>query len=233
MRKTLFCLLVLAAILTACVQVRVAQKGADDPVVSFTFVTSTPNADATLLLYTETPTSTPRLTDRPMPTRTATSTPTSTNAPISPPTSAPTDTPSPTPCLPDATFVTDVTIPDDTAILAGETFQKVWRVRSSGCASWPDDTLWVFVSGDRMGAPLTVAVPDTLAGGTADIAVPMVAPDAPGTYRGSWRMQLPDGTNFGDQVYVQIVVPEPTLPPSSRATQVSTPKPPTPGPPPP
>jgi len=76
----------------------------------------------------------------------------------------------------------DVTIPDNTTFLAGEAFQKVWRIRSSDCAPWPDGTRWVFVSGDQLGAPSAVAVPDTSVGGTADIAVPMVAPDAPGTY---------------------------------------------------
>jgi hypothetical protein len=231
MRKLLICLLVLAATLTACVQVRVVQKGADEPVVSFTLVTSTPAADATPLPYTATPTSTQRPTDRPAPTHTATSTSAPTNTPTSLPTSVPTGTPSPTPCSPDATFVTDVTIPDDTTLSAGETFQKVWRIRSSGCALWPDGTRWVFVSGDRMGALLAVTVPDTPLGGTVDIAVTMVAPEAPGAYRGSWQMQLPDGTYFGDQVYVQIVVPPP--PPTSEpegphSKQVPTPTPPPP-----
>lgn len=231
MRKTLFCLLALAATLTACVQVQVVQKGADEPVVSFTLVTSTPNADATLLPYTATPTSTPRPTDRPVPTYTTISTSAPTKTPIPPPTSAPTGTPSPTPCLPDATFVKDVTIPDDTTLSAGESFQKVWRIRSSGCAPWPEGARLIFVSGDRMGAPLAVTVPDTPAGGTVGIAVPMAAPDAPGTYRGSWQIQLPDGTRIGDQVYVQIVVPSP--PPTSeseepRSKQVPTPTPPPP-----
>jgi hypothetical protein len=59
-------------------------------------------------------------------------------------------------------------------------------------------------------------VPNTPLGSTADISVDMVAPETPGTYKGTWQMQTPDGAAFGDQAYLMIVVPE--LPPRRLAT---------------
>lgn len=152
-------------------------------------------------------------------TRLPASSPTPTLAPTTPTrTHTPTPTYTPTPCLPDATFVQDVTVPDGTAFLPGESFTKVWRVRSSGCVPWEAGTRWVFVSGERMAAPDGVAVPDTPLGGTADIAVTMQAPNSPGTYKGYWQMQAPGGRRFGDQVFVMIVVPQPTPTPDTRPT---------------
>jgi hypothetical protein len=164
--------------------------------------------------HTVTPIPTPTLSPVPTPLPTATST-------QIPPT--PTDSPTPTPCLPDAAFTADVTVPDGAVLMPGETFEKIWRMHSSGCAPWPTGTRWVFVSGDRMGAPDMVAVVDTPVGKTADIAVLMVAPDAPGTYEGFWQMRAPDGSPFGERAYVQIVVPEPTSPPPPQS-KPSSPK---------
>jgi next-to-BRCA1 protein 1 len=116
-----------------------------------------------------------------------------------------------------------VTVPDGTVLMPGETFEKIWRISSSGCAPWPVGTRWVFVAGDRMGTPGAVAVADTPVGGAADVAVLMVAPDTPGTYRGYWQMQTPDGEFFGERVYVQVVVSEPTPIPTAKP---KSPKPP-------
>ncbi len=146
-------------------------------------------------------------TPRPMqrPTRTPTTRP-PTRTPTTTPTRAPTRTPTPTPCLPDARFAADVTVPDGTAFDMGAAFTKAWRMLSDGCAPWPEGTTWAFVSGARMGAPPSIPVPDTPLGSTVDLSVDMVAPDAPGTYKGTWQMQLADGTPLGDQAYVMIVV---------------------------
>lgn len=125
-------------------------------------------------------------------------------------TSEPMPTPAATLCLPGASFVEDVTVPDGTNFSPSETFTKTWRLFSDGCVPWPSGTLFVFDSGDQMGAPDSAPVPDTPIGDTVDISVEMIAPDAPGTYRGYWQMQGPDGDRWGSRVYVEIVVPEPT-----------------------
>ncbi|MGC8880111.1 MAG: trypsin-like peptidase domain-containing protein [Anaerolineae bacterium] len=161
-----------------------------------------------------TPTPTPTVTEIPIPTpsftpvatETATTTPTWTPTP----TKTPTATHTPTPCLPDASFVADVTVPDDSVLQPGTPFTKVWRMRSSGCAPWPPGTHWVFVSGTRMDAPASVEVQPAAPGSTVDISVPMRAPDAPGTYQGNWQLQTAGGQRFGDQAFVRIIVSAPT-----------------------
>lgn len=171
----------------------------------------------------------PTSTRAPTPTHTPspTSTPTPTHTPT--PTSTPKPAASPTPCLPDADLVADVSVPDGTNVAPEEGFVKVWRMRSIGCAPWPDGTVWAFVSGEQMGAPASVSVPETPLSGTADIAVEMVAPDTPGTYKGFWQMQDPGGIRFGDQVYVMIEVPAPEAPtPEAAGSEGPLPPPPPP-----
>jgi len=168
---------------------------------TFPAVTPTLGArDVSTLASTATPTRSPTSIPTTTPTRTLTLTPTLASV----------NTPTPGPCLPDAVFVEDVTVPDGTNFAAGETFTKTWRMRSAGCAPWPAGSTWVFDSGDQMAAPESVPVPDTPLGSTADISVEMVAPDAPGTYKGFWQMQGPSGVPFGKRVYVEIAVPGPT-----------------------
>jgi hypothetical protein len=137
--------------------------------------------------------------------------------------------PSPTPeediegpggCSLNAAYVADVTVPDDTEMDPNEDFTKTWRVRNSGTCNWNADFRLVFVSGDQMGAPASVSVPATAAGATVDVSIEMTAPNDPGTYRSNWKMQSDEGTVFGSQVYVRIVVPEPaTATPTEEPTE--------------
>lgn len=143
----------------------------------------------------------------------ATATPT-TEAPLQTteaPSATATLTPGPTatPCLPDAKYVADLTIQDNDKLAPGAAFTKSWRVRSTGCAAWSAGTELVFVDGERLEAPASVAVPATAPESTADISVEMRAPTAPGTYRSTWQLRGPDGVFFGGRIYAQIVVPGP------------------------
>ena len=110
-------------------------------------------------------------------------------------------------CTLNAGYVTDVTIPDNTALSSGDGFVKTWRIRNSGTCDWGSGFKLVFVDGDHMGGPGSVAVNATAAGGTTDVSVNLSAPSSPGTYRGNWRIQADTGTFFGSTFYVQIVVP--------------------------
>jgi hypothetical protein len=100
-------------------------------------------------------------------------------------------------------------VPDDTELPPGVDFVKTWRIRSSGGVPWPAGSRWAFVSGDQMGAPESVDLPATALGSTADVSVPMKAPETPGTYRGVWQAVDPGGNPFGARMFVLIVVPEP------------------------
>ncbi len=113
-------------------------------------------------------------------------------------------------CTLNAAYVADVTVPDDTQFDPGESFTKVWRVSNSGTCDWEVGTKLVFVSGDPLGGPTSVdvsgkIVPDA----NIDLSVDFIAPNTPGTYRSTWRLQDPDNAQFGSHVYVQIVVPDP------------------------
>jgi len=127
-------------------------------------------------------------------------------APTPKPTGTPVITPVSRSCPPNATYLQDVSVPDGTEFAPGESFTKVWRIRSTGCAPWPADTRLVFDSGDRMEAPAGVDVPETPLGSAADVSVTMIAPDTPGTYKSYWQMEAPDGTRYGDRFYLLIVV---------------------------
>jgi hypothetical protein len=153
---------------------------------------------------------------------------TATNLPPPPPTTPPTATP--IPCN-RVEFVSDVSYPDNTAVLAGTSFTKTWRLKNTGSCTWTTGYQIIFDKGDRMSAP--DAVPVTTGsigpGSTADTSVNLIAPVSPGTYRGNYLLRAPDGTRFGigaggsGNFWVQIVVPSPTATATSTATPTVTP----------
>jgi hypothetical protein len=103
-------------------------------------------------------------------------------------------------------FVSDVTIPDNTPMTAGKTFTKTWKVLNSGSCAWEAGFKFALTGGDPMGSS-TLTLPTSVpAGAQYDISVPMVAPSTSGTLRGNWRMSTASGQYFGDEVYVVIVV---------------------------
>jgi hypothetical protein len=206
-------LLLVGLLATACSPATVDQDALKTEVAATIYAEQTTQARPVTDTVPPAATPTPGAED----TSTPTSTATPTRSPISTPTTTPepTNTLTPSPCLPDAAFVVDVTVPDGTNFPPGESFTKTWRILSSGCAPWPTGSTWVFDSGDQMGAPESVPVPDTPLDGTADISVDMVAPDLPGTYKSFWQMQGPSGALFGSPVFVMIVVPGPTPTPQA------------------
>jgi spore germination protein YaaH len=119
-------------------------------------------------------------------------------------------------CL-DASYVADVTIPDNTQLDNGEEFEKTWRVRNSGTCAWPEDTVMAFSSGTQMDAPTTVEVGALEPGAQVDVSVKMKAPGDPGKYTGVWGMQTTDGS-FGGNLSVVIlageVAEQPTVAPA-------------------
>ena len=107
----------------------------------------------------------------------------------------------------------DITIPDDTQIPAGNSFTKVWRIVNTGTCNWTAEYSAVFVSGDQMSAPASVAISKPVGPGqSVDIDVTLVAPQEAGTYRGYWKLQNANGQQFGigpggkNSFWVQIVV---------------------------
>jgi len=136
--------------------------------------------------------------------------------PLSTATSAATATPTSTAqaaCTDQAKFVADVTIPDNTNIGPGAPFTKTWRLQNSGTCAWNENYKIVFFSGSPLNNPTPVSIPGIVApGGTVDLSLSLVAPGSPGTYTSSYKIQNPQGSQFGVgssgnvPFYVQIVV---------------------------
>lgn len=125
-------------------------------------------------------------------------------------------------------FLADVTIPDDSQILANSAFSKTWRIRNSGSCPLPEGSVWAFTEGERMSGNFSYPLPTLGVSETADISINLVAPTAPGTYTGYWQVRLPDGRILPTRYYVRIIVPAPTPTASPTATPTPTPSP-TPG----
>lgn len=104
------------------------------------------------------------------------------------------------------TFVSDVTIPDNTQMTPGQNFTKTWKVLNSGTCAWDAGFKFALTGGDAMGSTPFTLPSAVAAGAQYDISVPMTAPSGSGTFRGNWRMSTASGQFFGDEIYVVIVV---------------------------
>jgi hypothetical protein len=133
-------------------------------------------------------------------------------------TAAPTNTPGAQGCTDGAQYVADLTVPDNTVFPPGAAFTKTWRLRNSGTCNWVSSYSFAFVGGEAMGAPASVNISGNVAPGAQyDVSVNMIAPNTPGTYKGTWQMRNSGGAFFGTKPFVQIVVAAPT------ATQTAPP----------
>ena len=164
--------------------------------------TSAPST-ATVVVPTQ---STPQPTFAP-PTQTLLPSQVASNTPL-PPTQAPARCDS-------AKFIKDITIPDNTVFAPGTAFTKTWRIRNVGSCTWTTSYGIVFTKGDQMSAPAFVPLPAPVApGNSIDISVPMIAPGAPDTYRGDWKLRNATNNIFGlgnedKPFWVQIKVQSP------------------------
>jgi hypothetical protein len=106
----------------------------------------------------------------------------------------------------DSSFVSDVTIPDNTVMAPGQSFIKTWAYQNSGTCTWNTNYKLVYISGDLMGGNnvnLPGTVPPTQ---QINISISLVAPTTEGTYTGFWRLSDDQGVQFGVSVFVKIVV---------------------------
>ncbi|NMC86715.1 MAG: hypothetical protein GYA58_15675 [Anaerolineaceae bacterium] len=195
-------IIIAAVVLSAC-----SQTPTEDPNVEITRIASTVQAQLTQI-YLLTPSATPTL----EPTATPTMIP-ATDTPAGP-TETATGTPYPT-YAPGATagdnskFTADVTIPDGTAVKAGEVFTKTWRLTNTGTTTWSTDYKLVYVDGNATGqnGALSVNLPNAVKPGeTVDISVNFTAPSASGTYTSYWRLFSANGMLFGETCSVKFVV---------------------------
>lgn len=139
-----------------------------------------------------------------IPTETATPTPTLTETPLP---AGTVSTVKPTASCYGLLWLADVTIPDNTAMTAGQTFTKTWRVQNTGSCAWAPGFTLTWIGGDAMSGQaltLTEAVP---IGAKKELSINMTAPTGKtGTIQGTWKMVDADGGLFGDALFVIIVV---------------------------
>jgi polar amino acid transport system substrate-binding protein len=137
------------------------------------------------------------------------------------PTPEPTATPLPS-CIDGAAFVGHLTLDDQnmrapTVFAPGQAFQKGWRLRNVGTCPWDSGyTLAYAGDGDpiaQMGGVPAPVVGTVAPGQEFAFYANLVAPFAPGTYRGFWSMRNSQGIGFGDRTWVGITVTDPTIPP--------------------
>jgi hypothetical protein len=127
----------------------------------------------------------------------------------------------------------DVTIPDDTQMNAGQGFTKIWRLQNVGVCTWTKAYSVRFFYGDRMEAAERIFLNQEIRPGEAiEIAVDMIAPEAPGSYQGNWKLSNAEDRLFGigpkgdAPFWVRIVVVRPpTATPTPSGTPTHTPTP--------
>eukprot|EP00808_Paulinella_micropora_P009154 g32930.t1 len=113
------------------------------------------------------------------------------------------------PSSPKATFVSDVTIPDGSALPTNVSIQKTWSLKNSGKGQWPRSTKLVFVGGNlppdlSLEAP---EVPFAAPGEIVEVSVKLKTPSQPGRYTGYYRLCYgPENTRFGHRVWVDVLV---------------------------
>lgn len=110
-----------------------------------------------------------------------------------------------------ASFVSDVTVPDDTTFFVEKPFTKTWRLKNVGTCTWTAGYKLVFDSGERMSGPETqpLTAVSVAPGETLDVSVNMIAPAVAGTYKSNWKIKDEKGEVFGlssGPFFVQIKV---------------------------
>lgn len=92
----------------------------------------------------------------------------------------------------------DITIPDESPMLPGQKFTKIWKLINNGSCKWTRLYKLVFFSGNSMEAIQTqLFLGEVLPAGEVEMGVEMVAPMEPGYYQSNWMLQAPDGELFG------------------------------------
>lgn len=121
-----------------------------------------------------------------------------------------------------ASYVSDVTIPDNTVVAAGQSFVKTWMFQNTGTCTWDANYTLTFISGDQMGGSDTPIGSSVVPGQQAELSVTLTAPTTAGQYTGYWRLADDSGELFGVAVYVLIDVTQ-----DATATPTFTPETPT------
>jgi lysozyme len=106
----------------------------------------------------------------------------------------------------DLQYQADITVPDNTIVRPGESFVKTWRVLNGGTTTWGEGHRLCYFKDLQMGAPDAVPLPAIGPGEFEDVSVTLIAPDAPGKRRSTWKAKSPDDEFFGQILFALINV---------------------------
>ncbi len=110
-----------------------------------------------------------------------------------------------------ASLITD-SPPDGTLMAPEFYFFKTWQIKNESACWWDTSYKIVFWNGDLMGGAYVYNLPQGVGPGQAvDIPIQLLTPEEDGAYRGEWKLQTPDGYNFGvgqynAPFYVEVMV---------------------------
>lgn len=128
--------------------------------------------------------------------------------------------------------VIDISIPDGSPMLPGQTFTKTWRLVNAGSCPWTRDYAVVWFSGETFGSTRTQALSSEVKPGQSlDISLDLLSPTAPGVYQSNWMLRNAAGQFFGlgptssapfwvkiEVVVVRTASPAPAATPTPTAT---------------
>ena len=118
-------------------------------------------------------------------------------------------TANPEECLNNLTFLSDLTIPDNTSIAYGATIDKQWIVENSGTCHWSSDYRLKHIGGAALNAPEEIALYPARAGTQATIQILFTAPFTDGEYESAWQAADAQGIAFGDPIFIRIIAVAP------------------------
>ena len=95
-----------------------------------------------------------------------------------------------------ATFLADITYPDNTVVTTGETFTKTWEIRNDGDCAWGPGYTIEGVSGSFLEViPVEESFPNVQPSQTIQLSLVLTAPQETGEVSGSWVIERPEGDN--------------------------------------
>jgi hypothetical protein len=102
--------------------------------------------------------------------------------------------------------------PDGTLMSPETSFFKTWKIKNESNCTWDTSYRIVFYDGDILGGAYYYNLPQSaIPGQVIDIPLQLITPKDDGPYKGQWKLQTPDGYNFGvgqysEPFYVDIIV---------------------------
>jgi len=115
-------------------------------------------------------------------------------------------TTNPEECVNNLTFITDITIPDNTSVTYGSTMDKQWLVENNGTCNWDSSYRLRHVNGASLGAPEEIALYPARAGTQAIIQIIFTAPFTADFFESEWQAFDENGVAFGDPIFIKINV---------------------------